>query len=134
MFSIMLLAIATVALGQFALYYWRAVLTGIASQPVSSRVFEAAQVAELQLHGNDFEKLASLHALTPELNKGDSGLGVVRAYYLLMSKVDALFGKLSPALMNWSERERVLCARYAAVQIEHRMQSNLAQAAAMRSC
>jgi hypothetical protein len=134
MFSIMLLAIAIVALAQFALYYWRAVLTGVASQPVSSRVFEAAQVSEPLLQGADFVKLASLHALTPELEASNSGLGLVSAYYTLMSQVDALFGKLSPALMNWSERERVLCVRYAAVQIDRRLQSNLAQAASMRSC
>ena len=38
MFSIMLLAISIVALSQFALYYWRAVLAGVAAQPVSDRV------------------------------------------------------------------------------------------------
>lgn len=133
MFSIMLLAIAVVALGQFALYYWRAVLAGVAALPVSSRVFEAAQVAEPSLSGNDFYKLVSLHRLTPKLRTGDSGLAVVRAYYALMSQMEALFGKLSPALMTWSERERVLCARYAAVQIERRLQSNLAQAASFNS-
>jgi hypothetical protein len=35
--------------------------------------------------------------------------------------------------MTWSERERVLCARYAAVQIERRLQSNLAHAASFNS-
>jgi|SRR5580693_465825 hypothetical protein len=133
MFSIMLLAIAVVALGQFALYYWRAVLAGVAAQPVSSRVFEAAHVAESSLTGSDFHKLVSLHRLTPKLRTGDSGLGVVRAYYAVMSQMEALFGKLSPALMNWSERERVLCTRYAAVQIDRRLQSNLAQAASFNS-
>jgi hypothetical protein len=133
MFSILLLAIAVVALGQFALYYWRAVLAGVAAQPVSSRVFEAAHVAEPSLTGNDFHKLVSLHRLTPKLRTGDSGLGVVRAYYAVMSQMEALFGKLSPALMNWSERERVLCTRYAAVQIDRRLQSNLAQAASFNS-
>jgi|SRR5271165_1878526 len=134
MFSFMLLAIAVVALGQFALYYWRAVLTGVAAQPVSSRVFEAAHVAEPSLNGADFEKLVTLHRLTPELRSGDSGLALVRLYYSLMSQLDAAFGKLFPSLMNWSEHERVLCARYAAVQIERRLQSSLAQAASMRSC
>ena len=134
MFSIMLLAIAVVALTQFALYYWRAVFTGVASQPVSNRVFEAAQVAEPQLNGRDFEKLVSLHRLTPELQNASSGLRVVRAYYAVMTQLDTFFGSLSPALGNWSERERLLCARYAAVQIDRRLQSNLAQVASIHSC
>lgn len=134
MFSAMLFAIAIVALAQFALYYWRAVLTGVASQPISSRVLEAAQVADPGLRGADFEKLASLLALTPELKGSGDSLGFVRAYYSLVGKVAGLFGRIYPALTLWSEQERVLCARYAAVQVDRRLEANLAQAASMRSC
>jgi|SRR6516162_234113 len=134
MFSAMLLAISVVAMFQFALFYWRAVLTGVATQPISERVLDAVQVAETDLQGADFERLASLHELTPELNADKSGLGFVSFYYNLVSKVEKLFGGLSPAVLNWGARERVLCARYAAVQIGHRLQANLAQAASMRSC
>lgn len=134
MFSAMLFAIAIVALAQFALYYWRAVLTGVAAQPISSRVLEAAQVAEPGLRGADFEKLASLMYLTPELKGAGEGLGLVRVYYSLVGKIADLFGNVSPALMIWSEQERVLCARYAAVQIDRRLEANLAQAASIRSC
>lgn len=134
MFSAMLFAFAIVALAQFALYYWRAVLTAVASQPISSRVLEAAQVVEPGLRGADFEKLASLMYLTPELKGAGESLGLVRAYYTLVGKIAELFGKVSPALMIWSEQERVLCARYAAVQIDRRLEANLAQAASIRSC
>jgi hypothetical protein len=134
MFSAILLAISVVAMFQFALFYWRAVLTGVATQPISERVLDAVQVAEPGLQGDDFERLVSLHDLTPELDTGKSGLGLVSVYYSLVSKAEQLFGKLSPAVINWGERERVLCARYAAVQIGHRLQANLAQAASARSC
>jgi hypothetical protein len=134
MFSAILLAIAVVACFQFALYYWRAVLTGVATQPISERVLSAAGLAEPELRGNDFEKLAGLHALTPELQTGHSSLGLVRSYYEVVRKVEQLFGSLSPAVLSWSEQELALCARYAAVQIDRRLQSNLAQAASMRSC
>ena len=134
MFSAMLFAIAIVALAQFALYYWRAVLTGVASQPISSRVLEAAQLAEPGLRGADFEKLAGLLALTPELKSTSDGLRLVRVYYNLVGKVADRFGNFSPALLLWSEQERVLCARYAAVQVDRRLEANLAQAASMRSC
>ena len=35
MFAAMLFAISIVAMAQFALYYWRSVLAGVAAQPVS---------------------------------------------------------------------------------------------------
>jgi hypothetical protein len=134
MFTAMLFAIAIVALMQFALYYWRAVISGVASRPISSSVLEAVALDESDLRGADFERLASLFTLTPELKTGRGGLGPVRAYYKIVGKVATLFGRISPALMNWSEQERALCARYAAVQIERRLEANFAQAASIRSC
>ena len=134
MFSVMLFAISLVALAQFALYYWRAVLTGVAAQPISSEILEAVQVQESSLCGADFEKLASLLTLTPELKSSGGSLGLVPAYYKAIGAAADLFGRISPALASWSEQERVLCARYAAVQIGHRLEANLAQAASIRSC
>jgi len=125
-----LLAISIVALAQFGLYYWRAVLTGVAAQPISNRVLEAAQLEEPDLRGKDFEKLAGLLALTPELEGHGDSLGPVRAYYAVVG----FLGSLSPAFSAWSEEERVLCARYTAVQVERRLEANLAQAASLRSC
>jgi hypothetical protein len=134
MFSIMLLAISIIALSQFALYYWRAVLAGVAAQPVSDRVLVAAQVENGQLTPEDFQTLAGLHDLTPDLYPNRSGLGLVRAYYWAIEGLDAFLGKKIPALAVWSERERVICARYAAVQVDRRLQANLDLAASLRSC
>jgi hypothetical protein len=134
MFSAMLFTISIVALAQFALYYWRAMLTGVASQPISHNILEAVQVNDSALCGADFEKLASLLALTPELKSGRGGLGFVPAYYKIVGKVSELFGLVSPALARWSEQERLLCARFAAVQIGRRLEANLVQAASIRSC
>jgi hypothetical protein len=134
MFAIMIFAIAIVALFQFALYYWRAVLTGVASQTVSNQVLEAAHVADSSLCGADFRKLVTLHELTPELKSDHSGLGFVRAYYEAIRSLQMLLGRMSPAVANWGEHEMALCSRYAAVQIERRLQANLAQAASIRSC
>jgi hypothetical protein len=134
MFSAVLLAVAVAALGQFALYYWRAVLSSVASQPISNRVLEAANVSETELCGADFEKLSELLHLTPELKSNGGGLGFVSFYYQFVGKMGELLGGIAPALMMWSEQERMLCARYAAVQIDHRLEANLAQAASIRSC
>ncbi|HEY2548600.1 MAG TPA: hypothetical protein VGI46_21175 [Candidatus Acidoferrum sp.] len=134
MFAAMLLAISIVALSQFALYYWRAVLAGVAAQPVSDRVLAAANLVGGRMHGRDFEKLAGLHELTPELGDGSGGLTLVRAYYRVVEGLGSLSGVRLPAMAEWCERERVICARYAAVQIDRRMQANLALVAALRSC
>jgi hypothetical protein len=61
-------------------------------------------------------------------------LVLVRLYYRAIEGLDILFGKQLPALATWSERERVICARYAAVQVDRRLQANLDLAASLRSC
>jgi hypothetical protein len=134
MFSAMLLAISIVALSQFALYYWRAVLAGVASQPVSERVLVAAQVENGRLLPKHFQTLAGLHDLTPDLYPNRSGLRMVRVYYRVIEGLDALLGKRIPAFAAWSESERIICARYAAVQVDRRLQANLDLAASLRSC
>ena len=134
MLSAMLFAISIVALSQFALYYWRAVLAGVAAQPVSERVLAAAHVENGHLTPSHFETLAGLHDLTPDLQPSRGGLGWVRIYYHMVQGLDVLLGKHLPALAAWSERERVICARYAAVQVGRRLQANLELAASLRSC
>ncbi len=134
MFSVMLLTISIVALSQFALYYWRAVLAGVAAQPVSDRVLSAARVEHGRLKGKDFESFAGLHNLTPDLRPRSSGLGFVRLYYRIVYSLAFLAETRMPSLEAWCERERLVCARYAAVQIDRRLEANLALAASLRSC
>jgi hypothetical protein len=133
MFSAILFTVSVVALAQFGLYYWRAVLAGVAAQPIRTEILEAAQVEESRICAADFDKLASLLILTPELKRARGGLGLVPAYFKIIGKLSDVFGQISPALANWGEQERVLCARYAAVQVGRRLEANLVQAAAMRS-
>jgi hypothetical protein len=134
MFSVMLLAISVVALTQFALYYWRAVLAGVAAQPVSDRVLAAVSAETGSLTGRDFEKLVGLHGLTPDLNPDRGGLALVRLYYRVIGGFSALASSRIPAFAAWIEQERAICARYAAVQIDRRLQANMALAASLRSC
>lgn len=135
MFSAMLLAISTVALGQFAVFYWRAVVAGIAALPVSEQVLAAAKVeGDDAIHGDDFRSFAKLHELTPDLSPRPVGLGFVPAYFNFLHAIGTLAAGRVAAVADWAESERALCARYAAVQIDRRLQSNLALAAAMRSC
>jgi len=130
----MLFLISIVALSQFALYYWRAVLAGVAAQPVSDRVLVAAQVENGQLTPEHFRTLAGLHDLTPDLYPNRGGLGLVRLYYRLIEGLDSLVANKIPAIAAWSEHERIICARYAAVQVDRRLQANLDLLASLRSC
>jgi hypothetical protein len=134
MFAAMLFAISIVALTQFAAYYWRAMLAGAAAQPVSDRVLAAAGVQNGQVTGQDFPALLGLHNLTPELRSGGNGLGLVRLYYSLVDGIASVAGRSMPAVGAWSQRELAVCARYAAVQIDRRLQANLELAASLRSC
>src|SRR5260370_39616879 len=134
MVSAMLLSIAIVALSQFALYYWRAVLAGVAAQPVSDRVLVAARVENGRLAPQHFETLAGLHDLTPDLQPNRNRMGLVRVYFRLIEGLDAIFGKKIPAFALWSERERAICARSAPVLFTRPLQPNLYLAASLLSC
>lgn len=134
MFSAMLLTISVAALSQFAVYYWRALVMGVAAQPVSDRVLEAAHLEGGQLTGDHFKVFAELHDLTPDLRPGPRGLGLVRVYFTAVQLLAKVAGLFSDSVAEWAERERVLCTRYAAVQIDRRLQANLALAASIRSC
>lgn len=134
MFPAMLFAISIVALSQFGIYYWRAVLTAAAGQPVSEQVLAAARVENGQVTGQDFGTLAGLHELTPNLQPGGNGLGLVRLYYRIIDAIGVVAGRHMPAVAAWSKDELAICARYAAVQIDRRLRANLELAASLRSC
>jgi hypothetical protein len=134
MFAAMLFAISTVAISQFGMYYWRAVLASVASQPISESVLAAVSAENRPLRAEDFAQFAGLHELTPDLTPRGRGLGLVRFYYGLIKALDMLVGARVPAIAQWTEREGAICARYAAVQVDQRLQGNLQLAAVLRSC
>jgi hypothetical protein len=133
MFAAILLSISVVALSQFALYYWRAVLAAVACQPVSEGVLAAARVDNRQVTGEDFAAFATLHDLTPTLDPRGGGLGFVKTYFSVVNKIAAMVGSKMPALSSWCDTERATCARYAAVQIDMRLQLNYEMAASYRA-
>jgi hypothetical protein len=97
-------------------------------------VLVAARVENGRVTPGHFQTLAGLHDLTPDLSPSNGGLRLVRLYYRAVEGLDTLLGKSLPSVAAWSERERVICARYAAVQVGRRLQANLELAASMRSC
>jgi len=134
MFSAMLLTISIVALAQFGMYYMRSVVAGVAAQPISEEVMAAVSLNGAPLSGRDFRIVAKLHDLTPNLQRKSSSIGLVRAYFPVVHAIGRMTSGRIAALANWAESERMLCVRYAAVQVDRRLQSNLALAASIRSC
>jgi len=133
MFSALLFTISLVALVQFAAYYWRSVVAGVAAQPISEEVLAALSLERGKLSGRDFQVVAKLHELTPNLQEKVSGIGLVRAYFHVTHAMGDLASGRVARVARWAEREQALCVRYAAVQVDRRLKSNLALAAAIRS-
>jgi hypothetical protein len=83
--------------------------------------------------GGDFAMLAGLHDLTPDVDPGCGGLGFLRLYYRIVDGIGAVAGRYVPVVSGWSKRELAICARYAAVHIDNRLQANLELAASAYS-
>jgi hypothetical protein len=133
MFSALLLTLAVIGVSQFAVYYWRAVVAGVAAQPVSERLLAAARVEEGHLTADNFRTFAQLHKLTPDLNAPKTGLGLVGIYHNLVELIGSATANLLPSVAAWSERERIMCAQYAAVQVDRRLFGNVEFASGLRS-
>ena len=117
MLPLLILALSTVALGQFGVYYWRALVLTAATQPLSARARAAAQLASDNAGTPDFSAFLSLHKLTPGLGGQGSGLKLVRSYYSVVNAI----GRVAPSLSAWVNAEKVVCARYATVKLDLRM-------------
>jgi hypothetical protein len=113
---------------QFGLYYWRALLAGVAAEPISDRVRVAARLEEQEPSATDFAQILSLIELTPGFG-GSNGLAPVRAYFTVVSFLGRAILPLSP----WAEREKLVCTRYAAALLDRRLERVAAFAAASRS-
>lgn len=128
MLAAILLSVSLVALGHFALHYWRAMIGGVAQEPVSERVCAAARITAPAIGGKDFRALLSLHDLAPDLRGPGGGFHVVRFYYWVVEKI----GSLTPSMNVWANAEMTTCARYVAVLVDRHLERNIAAAAQMR--
>ena len=128
MIAAVLLTVSTVALVQFALYYWRAVISGVAAQSISDRIGMAAGIVAPQIGAQDFRSILSLHDLSPDLRGPNGSFWCVRVYYSLVEKL----GKFIPATASWAHAEMLICSRYVAVLVDRHLERNMACAAQVR--
>ena len=128
MIAAVLIAVSVAACAQFALYYWRAIIAGVAAHPVSDRIREAAGISGPVVGAQDFRSILSLYEMAPDLRGPAGNFGILRSYYFAVQ----MLGRLSPSMANWANAEMAICSRYLAVVVDQHMQRNTAFAAQMR--
>src|ERR1700737_1775164 len=128
MIAAILFTVSVVALVQFALYYWRAIISGVAAQPISERILTAAGITAPQVGARDFRSILSLHDLSPDLRGPNGSFIGVRTYYSAVEKL----GNLIPAMTSWANAEMLTCSRYVAVLVDQHLERNMACAAQVR--
>ena len=128
MIAAILFMVSAVALVQFALYYWRATISGVAANSISDRIRTAAGITAPQIGAQDFRSILSLHDLSPDLRGPNGSFCCVRAYYSVIENL----GKLIPTMASWANAEMLTCSRYVAVLVDQHLDRNMACAAQVR--
>ncbi|HXN25442.1 MAG TPA: hypothetical protein VOA41_22140 [Candidatus Dormibacteraeota bacterium] len=121
------MALLLTAFAQFGVYYWRAIMVGLAAEPVSAAL-AAAGLPPSAVDGSVFPTLVGMHKLTPCLSEGSGGrrggLLPVSVYFHFVHSLARTVGLRFPRVAAWTQREMTLCARYAAVLVARRLKSN----------
>lgn len=132
MIAALIFVISVAALLQFGLYAWRAAFLSVANREISAETREAMGAAAAAVDNGDLEGATRWLDVSPNLAGEDRRLWTVKLYYVALRAVAGLSRLAAPA-GDWSHREMVACARYAAVVVEERMQRNRLVVAEMRS-
>jgi len=117
-----------VACGQFALYYWRATIGGLARRSISDRVRIAAGISNPSIGPSDFRAILIINKLSPDLRGPGASFRALRAYYAGIEKL----GRLIPSARSWAEGEMATCSRYVAVLMDRHLEQNVACSAQIR--
>lgn len=129
MVAIIIFAFSALALAQFGLYYWRATISGVASQAISERIRVAAGIASTAAIGaRDFHSILILNNLSPDLRGPNGNFRAIRMYYAVVEKLGAAL----PAISAWADAEMATCSRYVAVLMDQHLERNIACAAQVR--
>jgi len=128
MIPAIIFTVSLVAFAQFALYYWRATISGIAAQAISERIRTAAGITHAGIGPQDFRSIIILKDLSPDLRGPKGNFTAIRAYYSAVEKL----GRIVPAMANWANTEMTTCSRYVAVLMEQHLERNMACAAQVR--
>ncbi len=133
MIAALMFVVSMAALGQFAIFYLRAVLISVAEQPLSGWVNAASGIAPGLMQAREFDKLLILNKICPGLASNDQRVKLVQAYYSLVAALQQLTLKNLPAFARWAETEMTTCTRFVAVVLDQRLAATQTAAAAIRS-
>jgi hypothetical protein len=128
MIGAIIFTVSVVAGGQFAALYWRAMIRGVAAQPISDRIRVATRITDRAVAAGDFRSILGVYDMAPDLCGPGNTLSTIRSYYWIVEKL----GALAPAFKSWAEGEMTTCSRYAAVVVDQHLERNMACAAEMR--
>jgi hypothetical protein len=133
MISLLILVLACLALGQFAISQWRTIWITAANQPISDSLRVTAGVEDDVIGAKDFGSLLDLcDHLSPGLRKKTPWLNEVSLYYRVVAKLELLSKLKLPALSSWASREMKICSRYVAVVLDQHLAMNLDRRLAAR--
>jgi hypothetical protein len=128
MIAAILFTVSIVAFAQFGLYYWRAMISGVAAEAISDRIRAAAGISSPVITAQDFHSIIILNDLSPGLRGPNGSFWGIRAYYAAVKTL----GTIVPTMASWANAEMATCSRYAAVLIGQHLERNVACAAQMR--
>jgi hypothetical protein len=120
----LILVTSIAALVQFGLFSWRMAVITLAAEPLSDAVVAATSPKTLE--DNDFQGIASLNNICPDLKGAGARMCCVQVYYRSMKVLDELFSAAAPSVATWSRGEMAICTRYAAVVMDQRLRRNQA--------
>jgi hypothetical protein len=133
MLGALILVLSLAALGQFGVFYFRAVLASVAAQPLIGYVQQIEGFPSRPLRADDFPLLVQMQKLCPEVGTDVKGLRAARTYFRVLAGVKNVVNGFVPELRGWAEREQTLCAQFAAVLLDQRLARTATAAAEMRS-
>lgn len=130
MIAALILVVSVTALVHFALSYWRALMLGVAAQPLSENLCRLTAGAS---DAEDFAVHVCYRKMCPDLRTARTGIGAVRLYYRALKGMRGALGRMVPRVREWTNREMAACARYVAVVTDQQLHRNLDFAAQIYS-
>jgi hypothetical protein len=120
MMAAFILAFSVVTLAMFFVSYCRSVMATSSRHLLSEEVREVTGIRSLAT-GQDFTRVMQLMQLCPERPEDRTSLEAVGLYYSMVSVAQSILGRIVPALVSWTERERARCSYFAAVALDRRI-------------
>jgi hypothetical protein len=120
MMAALILVCSLVLMLQFFVSYCRSLIAASAKEPLPLEVREVTGISRTA-SPEDFSRVMQLLQLCPDRPEDRGDLRAIGAYYRLLGFVRATIAKVAPSLKSWADRERALCAYFAAVALGRRI-------------